>query len=226
MDAYDCDYQVNPPEREFPLKRTQYKKLFLDAKSKGMSYNPLEKEAKVSYESEKGILNFDFQFNEDTEITGYMKLKLWVSCKEHDDMDIFVNIQKTSTCGEWLPTSVLGEPHPGAWGKMRVSRRSLDEKLSTKYQPVQAHIKDEKVQPGEIVPVEIEIYPTSRMWHKGQHIRIQLAGHYVREGWFEPFFWDLDNKGNHTIHTGGQYDSYLQIPVIPPKYADGDYVYR
>lgn len=226
MDAFDCDYQVNRPEKEFPLKRTQYKKLFLDAKTRGMSYNPLDKEAKVSYESEKGILNFDFQFNEDTEITGYMKLRLWVSCAEHDDMDIFVNIQKTSTTGEWLPTSVLGEPHPGAWGKVRVSRRALDEKLSKHFQPVQAHTKDEKVPPGEIVPVDIEIYPTSRIWHKGQHIRIQLAGHYVREGWFEPFFWDLDNKGNHTIHTGGKYDSYLQIPVIPPKYADGDYVYR
>jgi hypothetical protein len=48
----------------------------------------------------------------------------------------------------------------------------------------------------------------------------------VREGWFEPFFWDIKNKGKHVIHTGGKYDSYLQIPVIPPKYVAGNYVYR
>jgi hypothetical protein len=28
------------------------------------------------------------------------------------------------------------------------------------------------------------------------------------------------------IHTGGEYDSFLQIPVVPPKYQAGDYVYR
>ncbi len=31
MDAYDYDFQVNRPEKEFPLARTQYKKLYLDA---------------------------------------------------------------------------------------------------------------------------------------------------------------------------------------------------
>ena len=27
----------------------------------------------------------------------------------------------------------------------------------------------------------------------------------------------LINKGEHVIYTGGKYDSYLQIPVIPQK---------
>ena len=35
-----------------------------------------------------------------------------------------------------------------------------------------------------------------------------------------------NNKGNHIIHAGGKYDSYLQVPVIPPRYQAGDYVYR
>ena len=25
------------------------------------------------------------------------------------------------------------------------------------------------------------------------------------------------NKGRHVIHTGGEYESYLLVPVIPPK---------
>jgi len=66
--------------------------------------------------------------------------------------------------------NVLGEPHPGAWGKMRVSHRELDPKLSTHFQPVQAHLKEEKLKPGEIVPVDIEIWPHSRIWHKGQQL--------------------------------------------------------
>jgi predicted acyl esterase len=122
--------------------------------------------------------------------------------------------------------NVLGKLHPGAWGKMRVSHRELDPKLSTAFQPVQAHRREEKLKPGEIVPVDIEIWPHSRIWHKGQQIRVLVSGHYIREGWFEPFFWDTNNKGNHVIHSGGKYDSYLQIPVIPPRYVAGDYVYR
>ena len=120
----------------------------------------------------------------------------------------------------------MGQPHPGSSGKLRVSQRELDPHLSTDFQPVQAHRRREKLKPGEIVPVDIAIYPFSRIWHKGQTLRLQIAGRYFREGWFEPFAWDLENKGRHIIHTGGRYESYLQIPVIPPKYQAGGYVYR
>ena len=96
----------------------------------------------------------------------------------NDDMDLFVAIRKLDEEGNWLPVNVLGEPHPGAWGKMRVSRRELDPKLSTDFQPVQAHRKDEKLKPGEIVPVDIEIWPHSRIWHKGQQLQVLVSGHY------------------------------------------------
>jgi predicted acyl esterase len=121
---------------------------------------------------------------------------------------------------------VLGEEHPGAWGRVRVSHGALDPEASTDYQPVQSQRVSEKLKPGEIVAVEVPFYPLSRIWHKGQRLRLQVAGHYIREGWFEPFSWATDNKGHHIVHTGGQYDSYLQIPVVPPKYRAGDYVYR
>lgn len=226
QDAYDYDFQTDRPEEAFPLKRTKYEKLYLDASDLSMKAAPVEQEAKTSYESNTGEVCFDYRFEEDTELTGYMKLRLWVEVEGHDDMDLFINVQKLSTTGEWLPITIFGEPHPGAWGKMRVSRRKLDEKLSTDYNPVQAHTCDEKLSPGEVVPVDIEIVPTSRIWHKGQQIRVQVAGRYIREDWFEPLCWDTDNKGNHVIHTGGKYDSFLQIPVVPPKYQDGDYIYR
>ena len=54
--------------------------------------------------------------------------------------------------------------------------------------------------------------------NKGERIRVQIAGRYIREGWFEPLAWDTDNHGNHIIHTGGQYESFLQVPMIPTKY--------
>jgi len=225
-DVFDLNYQHNRPEQAFPLKRTEYKKLYLDAARKNLSWEAVPNEAHVGYDAQTGLANFDIKFEEDTEITGYMILRLWVEAKGHNEMDLFVNIQKLSTTGEWLPVFVLGEPHPGTWGKMRVSRRALDEKQSTSYLPVQAHNKDEKLSPGQIVPVDIAIVPSSRIWHKGQSLRVQISGRYIREGWFEPLTWETDNKGEHVIHCGGKYDSYLQIPYIPPKFRDGDVVYR
>jgi predicted acyl esterase len=225
-DAFEFNYQHNRPEQAFPLKRTEYKKLFLDASQNALSWQAIPQESSTGYEAQTGLLNFDIRFEEDTEITGYMALRLWVEVRGHNDMDLFVNIQKLSTKGEWLPVSVLGEPHPGTWGKMRVSRRGLDEKESKPYLPVQTHLKDEKLSPGEIVPVDIAIVPSSRYWHKGQSLRVQIAGRYIREGWFEPLTWETDNRGTHVIHTGGTYDSHLLIPYIPPKFRDGDIVYR
>ena len=226
MDAYDFNYQTNRPEKEFPLARTQYKKLYVDAVKKALSAKPVAKKSKTSYDAMKGLVNFDYTFKETTEITGYMKLHLWVEAEGNDDMDLFIAIQKLDRKGKWLPVYVLGEPHPGAWGKMRVSHRALDPKLSMDFQPVQAQQKHEKLKPGEIVPVDIEIWPHSRIWHKGEQLRVRVSANYIREGWFEPFFWDRVNKGKHIIHSGGKYDSYLHIPVIPPKYVAGDYVYR
>ncbi|MFG2674737.1 CocE/NonD family hydrolase [Streptomyces sp. NPDC048445] len=226
MDALDCDYQVNRPEEEFPLARTQYEKLYLDASDGSLSTEPAPDEAHVVYDAAKGVATFDMAFPEQTEITGYLTLHLGVEARGNDDLDLFVNIQKLSTDGQWLPTSVLGQPHPGAWGKLRVSRRALDPARSTPWHPVLAHSGEEKLKPGQIVPVDIPIWPTSRIWHAGQRIRVQVAGHYIREGWFEPLSWETCNTGEHVLHTGGRHQSYLQIPVIPPKYRDGSHVYR
>jgi uncharacterized protein len=226
QDAYEYEYQVNRPEKEFPLARTQYKKLYLDAAKGSLSFDPVAAESKVSYDSQTGETTFDITFNEDTEITGYLKLHAWVESDGHDDMDIFVTVKKLDAQGNFVPLRVLGEEHPGAWGKIRVSRRELDEKLSSEFQPVQAHRCDLKLKVGEIVPVDIEIWPTCWIWHKGQQLRLHIAGRYIREGWFEHLEWKLNNKGKHIIHSGGKYDSFLQIPVIPPKYQAGDYLFR
>ena len=227
MDAYEYPYQTNRPESEFPLARTQYKKLYLNASTKKLGDAKVKNVSEVSYDGKDGFINFDYTFRKDTELTGYMKLRMYVEARGHDDMDLFVNVKKLSTKGEELPILLFGtEKHPGSWGKLRVSARHLDEKASTEWQPVHTHDRVEKLKKGEIVPIDIEIWPISRIWHKGQKLRLQIAGKYIRDPWFEPLVWFPDNKGEHVIHTGGKYESYLLVPEIPPRYEDGDYIYR
>jgi predicted acyl esterase len=226
MDAYDCDYQLRRPEKSFPIDRTAYTRYYLDAANMTMHEKPVAAESRISYDANKEEAVFDMTFNEDTELSGYMYLHLFVEADGHNDMDMFINIQKADKDGKWIPWYTLDEPHPGAWGKIRVSHRELDPDLSTDFNPVMAHRHEFKLSPGEIVPIDVEIVPSCRFWHKGDKLRIQIAGRYIREGWFEPLSWDTDNHGKHVIHTGGAYESFIQVPVIPPKYQSGDYVYR
>ena len=68
------------------------------------------------------------RFEEDTELTGYMKLHAFVEADGHDDMDLFVTVKKVHENGTEIPVTLFDgtAPHPGAWGKMRVSHRELD----------------------------------------------------------------------------------------------------
>jgi len=76
-----------------------------------------------------------------------MKLHLWVEADGNDDMDLFVAVQKLDAKGKWLPTNVLGRPHPGCPGKLRVSLRDLDEENSTNSNPSIRSRNPQKLRP-------------------------------------------------------------------------------
>ena len=77
----EFNYQTNRAEESFPLKRTRYEKLYLDASDNSMKAEPVAGEAKASYDSLTGEVCFDYRFEEDTELTGYFKLRLYVAAE-------------------------------------------------------------------------------------------------------------------------------------------------
>lgn len=216
--------QINRREGEWPLERTQFEKLFLDASTGTLSSKPVKKESSIRYNSEdkKEQATFTIRFNKETEITGYMKLRLWVEADGADDMDLFVIVQKLDEQGNHLPISVLGFPHPGAKGQLRVSHRERDEAWSTPSEPYLTHRCEQLLRPAEIVPVDIGIWPTSMLWHAGQQLRVVISNH--TSSWMDSttlgggsilFRYELRNRGDHIIHTGGKFDSHLLVPFIP-----------
>ena len=233
MDAYDYDYQVERPEKEFPLARTQYTKLYLDASDGSLNMQPVAGESKAVYDAREGTVSFELTFDEDTELTGYFMARLWVEADGSDDVDLYLSVQKYSAEGKWIPTLWDGSYHPGVYGLMRVSHRELDPEKTTEFQPYHKHTGEQLLGPGEIVPVDVEIWPHSRIWHKGEKIRFNIGGPHDFDpndhkgpAYMQTYAWNTRNRGNHIIHTGGKYDTYLQVPVIPPKHVAGDYIYR
>lgn len=229
MDAHGFDLIHNKEENEFPVARTQYKKLYLDAASGTIQDGEVAGESELVYDQKTDTAVFEYTFTEDTELTGYFKLHANIECRGYDNMDMFLWVKKYNADGEFIPVSCMKEPYRGAWGYFRGARRELSSQWSTDFQPVQAHLKDEPMEDGVVYPVDIEIWPTSRIWHKGEKLRLEITGHFVKTDWYEDGHMDfLDDNGDglHVIHTGGSHQSYLQVPVIPPKYTSGDFVVR
>ncbi|HEY4887423.1 MAG TPA: CocE/NonD family hydrolase [Candidatus Dormibacteraeota bacterium] len=207
-------------ENEWPLARTVYEELYLDGT--GASLGPLTAgaEAAVSYPAATGRARFTYRFNTTTELVGHMKLRLWVEADGADDMDLFVGLQKLDESGNFMPFSFLNalEDGPVALGWLRVSHRELDEARSRPEQPWHTHLREQRLKPGEIVPVEIEIWPSGTRFQKGEQLQVIIQGSDVQQ--YPPGVVAMGhsvtrNEGTHIIHTGGRYDSHLLVPVIP-----------
>ena len=213
-------------EKEFPLARTEYQKFYLNAASNSLSTAPVPTETQASYDPKDDMqrAQFDFVFPETTELTGYMKLHLWVSPIGSDDMDLFVGIEKYNQGGERVGFAFADTWDDGsvALGWLRVSHRELDLKRSTPEQPVMLHQRELRLAEGVPVPVEIEIWPSSTRFLAGDKLRVVVQGVDIHN--YPPTrqrHFSARNKGQHVIHTGGQHDSYLLIPVIPAAPSTG-----
>jgi predicted acyl esterase len=154
-------------------------------------------------------------FRHDTELTGNMRLKLWVSAPGADGLDLFVTLHKIGADGR----EVFFSGYDGysrdcvAKGWLRVSHRELDPALSTPLRPWHTHRMEQKIAPSEIVPVEIEILPSSTLFEAGTRVRLDIQGGDAAR---YPAFAHRRtvNRGTHRIHCGGRFDSQLFIPLV------------
>ncbi|KAH6718396.1 Alpha/Beta hydrolase protein [Leptodontidium sp. MPI-SDFR-AT-0119] len=225
----------NRPFSEYPPKNTQYKKLFLSESS--LVTAPVDKISSVSYQADDlRAVSADFKlvFDETTTLIGFSKARLWVSCADTDDMDIYLSIRKADKNGkvlehinlpwEELPDDVKStEDVPnanylGATGVLRLSHRAQDPQRSSDIIPFHPHDKEEKVPPGTVVSIEIGFWPLGIQFEAGESLILRAQGsldqciEFPDHTKSKP---DNLNKGKHTIHFGGKYESSLIIPIVP-----------
>ena len=213
-------------ENNWPIASVRPLRLYLCGNTSGLQRELVEEESKVQYRSTGKTGNdrasFSLRFDETTELTGGMRLKLWVSTSEGDDLDLFVVIRKFDSAGREVFFSGYNgfERDAVAKGWLRASLRELDESRSTPTRPWLSHTRIQKLQPNEIVALEIEIWPSSTLFEAGSTLQIAIQGHDAAK---YPAFGhrQLVNRGLHTIFTGGRFDSHLQSFQVSGRIGRG-----
>lgn len=207
---------------DFPVPGTDYRPIYLDAAEGTLREAPVATEGTVRYaalktDGETDRAEWRFRFDRATDVAGHMNLRLWVSAEGADDMDLHVAVKKFDRHGNevYFPDFQHCERGVAASGWLRVSHRELDEARSTPWQPWYRHERLLKLQPGDVVPVEIEVLPSATGFAAGDELRLVVQGHDIVDFFARFKHEETVNRGHHVIHAGGRYDSHLLIPVLP-----------
>jgi len=226
-------------ENEWPLARTKWTRFYLDPQGMRLSPKPAAATQTVTYDAMgKGVTFSTPPLEAETEITGPSALKLWVSSST-SDADFFIVLQVFAPDGKEVVFQGALDPNtPVGQGWLRASHRKLDPKRSLAYRPYHTHDEKQPLKPGEMVELDIEIWPTCIVVPRGYRIALTILGRdYEHEGAAAtlsnmknpmrgcgPFIHDdpTDRPPDTfncqvTLHMGPDRAAHVVLPVIPPK---------
>jgi uncharacterized protein len=224
-------------EHEWPLGRTQWTRLYLQPDGKTLSTQVPSDAGKIAFEAlGEGVTFRMAPVGQDTELTGPMAAKLFVSSSTRD-ADLFLIVRVFDPDGKEVTFQGALDPHtPVAQGWLRASHRKLEPSLTLPYRPYHSHDEQRPLTPGEPVELDVEIWPTCIVVPKGFSLALTIRGKdYEWDGPAEllsnmknpmrgcgPFVHDepLDRPetifaGTTTLHVGKGREPYLLVPVIP-----------
>ncbi|KUL87572.1 hypothetical protein ZTR_04589 [Talaromyces verruculosus] len=177
-------------------------------------------------------LRFTFTFSEPTHLLGCSRAELYMSCADHDDMDVWVQLRKADRTGCLLqslniPVKDLGSQeheverinplyYLGPSGALRASHRAVDDMCSRENFPEHEYARQEKVKPGMIVKLDIGLWQTGMVFDAGEKLVFKISGHCMTLAEFPQLRGaELQaNRGTHIVHMGGSYKSHISIPLV------------
>ena len=169
-----------------------------------------------------GVSFLSEPLREDVALAGYMKAGLFVSSTSFD-MDVFVSLRVIDENGQEIRYESLVYPidpvhiHPVGHGLLKASRRKLDTAKSRDYWPVHTHAEADQapLQPGRVVAIELGLNPSTALIRKGCRLRVDVQP-YAPAGLPNRAYDPAYHAGaTNTIHTGPDYPSYIQLPIVP-----------
>lgn len=159
------------PPADYPHVR------FYLADAARMSATPSAQAGIASYHVEDGAAVFLMPVDYEAELIGYSKLRLFVEADGADDMDLSVRVEKVDAAGR----QIIRETFPGGAGPtqmtgyLRVSRRALDPARSTEADPRLLLQGEQRLSPGEVVAVDIGLWPMAMKFHPGEQLKLTVA---------------------------------------------------
>lgn len=232
---------VERAEAEWPIARTRWTDFYLDAATGRLSRTTPEAKGSVSFHAlSEGATFWSDPFEQDTEITGPLATKLFVSSTT-TDADIFLALRLYDRDRKEVLFVGATDPNcPLSLGWLRASHRKLDATRSLPYRPFHPHDCAEPLEPGTEYELAIEIWPTSIVVPKGFSVALTVSGvdyhHDLPEPWPEVYGVALRGVsvmthddpvdrpadifgGITTLFTGGDSAAAITMPIIPPKEA-------
>jgi hypothetical protein len=234
------DRFVERQEDEWPIARTQWTRWYLDPAGHRLGREPSSASSRVAFEAQgEGVTFLSAPLERETEITGPMATRLFVSSSTAD-ADLFVVFRVFTPDLREIVFMGAIDPHtPIAQGWLRASHRKLDPKLSTEYRPYHTHDAPQPLKPGEIVALDIELWPASIVVPAGHRLALTVRGRDyewqkstgARLSNFKnelrgcgPFLHDDPRDrpasifgGTTTLHAGPSQQAYVLVPVVPAK---------
>jgi predicted acyl esterase len=224
-------------ENEWPLARTQWTKLYLDPARLALSTTPVAAPGTVEYDALGDGVTFSMTVERETEITGPVTAKLFVSSSTKD-ADLFLIVRVFDPAGKELTFFGSTDPNtPIANGWLRASHRRLDPSRSTPWRPFHPHDRVEPLEPGEIYECDLEILPTCIVLPAGWRLALTVRGKdYEYEGeigeFGKKFVYGTRGTGGMThqdpisrprdvfggtvtLHAGEGREPYLLLPIVP-----------
>lgn len=224
-------------EADWPIPRTVWTTLYLDANTMSLVPEAPVEPGQVSYDAMRTGVTFRTLITEETEITGPSAASLSVSSST-SDADLFLILQVFDPDGAEVAFAGAVQTHaPVAHGWLRTSHRRLDDERSLPWRPWHTHQEPEPMVPGQTYAVQVEIWPTSIVIPAGYSLALTVQGHdyeapsdvpETQLQWLKmlgvgPFRHDDPEDrpseiygGQVTLSTGGQNPAHLLLPFVPP----------
>jgi hypothetical protein len=233
---------VERDEQGWPIPHTQWTRFYLDPGSMTLTSKAPGASATSQLEFAamgEGLTFLSAPLERETEITGPIALKLWLSSST-SDADVFAVARVFDPRGEEVVFQGAIDPHtPIAQGWLRASQRKLDPVLSLPWRPYHCHDERQPLVPGERVELDVEIWPTSVVVPAGYRIGLTVRGkdyEYAKSSGQRlsnfknelrgcgPFLHDdpVDRpaqlfRGTTTLHFTADAPAFVLLPIIPPR---------
>ena len=228
-------------EQAWPIPRTQYTCFYLTPEGQLSEQKP-ELEAGVSKVSYKALGTMSHQqlvqfstapMKSEMEITGHIVAHLNLSATAHigqsvpSDIDVFLTLRHISASGkEIFYTGTAGDPVPLCKGWLRASLRKVNEQhhRHRAWLPQRDYLSTDvlPILPGEVYPVDVEIWPTNVVMEKGSRLVFEVASGDTQGSGIFTHGDSRDRSeeklsGMNHINFSKTFENFVTLPIIPPK---------